>query len=340
MTGRELTTPTLHRGWQEWIAESLIQGLSASRIADALADHGFERDYVLAHVREAEASPVMTAARKVAKRAVKRASLLEALGELYRQSNVAEEFGGPQVICGEEFYSRYFYGNRPVLVDGLMRNWPALDLWSPHYFADEFGDVEVEITHDRGKDPRYEDNFADHRAMVKMRDYVRMIEEGGETNDYYLVAKNQLLERPECACLMAHFSSPDRFLDPTIKTEGYVKLWFGPKGTVTPLHHDATNIFFGQIYGRKQIKLISPYHIDRVYNDRTCFSAVDPEDLDLTRFPLMQQVPIIDVIVHPGQFLFLPIGWWHWVKALDTSISLSFQNFYFRDGSIVWRNCY
>jgi ribosomal protein L16 Arg81 hydroxylase len=331
---------TLDRRLQEWMADCLIQGVSASRIADSMAEHDFDRDYVLAQIREFEASPVLAAARTEAQRRIKMASLFEAFSELNRQANLQETREGAQTLSPDAFYSDYFYRNRPVLVDGLMAEWPALNLWSPQYFAEQFGDIEVEIAANRNQDTRYEDNFAEHRLKVPMGDFIRMIEEGGETNDYYLVAKNKLLEQPEWHVLMSHFWSPHGFLDPAITVEGYVKLWLGPKGTVTPLHHDATNIFFGQVFGRKHVKLISPFDLDHVYNDRTCFSAVDPECIDYDRFPLMKRVPILDVVVEPGQFLFIPLGWWHWVKSLDVSISLSFQNFYFTDSSIVWHRCY
>jgi ribosomal protein L16 Arg81 hydroxylase len=33
------------------------------------------------------------------------------------------------------------------------------------------------------------------------------------------------------------------------------------------------------------------------------------------------------VLLDPGQVLFLPVGWWHHVRSMDISISLSFTNF-------------
>ena len=38
--------------------------------------------------------------------------------------------------------------------------------------------------------------------------------------------------------------------------------------------------------------------------------------------------------LNPGEALLIPIGWWHHVRALDVSISVSFTNFQgaFRNG--------
>jgi ribosomal protein L16 Arg81 hydroxylase len=31
--------------------------------------------------------------------------------------------------------------------------------------------------------------------------------------------------------------------------------------------------------------------------------------------------------VRPGDVLFIPVGWWHWVESLSPSVSVSFVNF-------------
>ncbi len=35
----------------------------------------------------------------------------------------------------------------------------------------------------------------------------------------------------------------------------------------------------------------------------------------------------MECVIGPGEAIFLPIGWWHHVEALDISISMSFTNF-------------
>jgi ribosomal protein L16 Arg81 hydroxylase len=57
------------------------------------------------------------------------------------------------------------------------------------------------------------------------------------------------------------------------------------------------------------------------------YSAVDPERADLDRYPLFGEAAVGDVVVEPGDGLFLPAGWWHWARALDVSISATFSSF-------------
>jgi hypothetical protein len=342
--GREEMDPTLtkrttvekeescfHRGWQEWLADNMMKGVSEPKIVEVLERNGFSKEFSQLKIREIQSTPTFAAGRKIFSAKIKQDKLFESLGNQYRQSGYANRVKRANV-SSFEFYSDYYYCNRPIVLKGLMKKWKALKLWSPDYFAERFGDCQVEITSDRNSDARYEDNFPKHRASLRMMDFVRMVKKGGETNEFYLVAKNYVLSRPEFKVLFDHFSCPKGFLDPGLLSDG-VKLWFGPKGTITPLHHDACNILFAQIYGKKRVKLVSPFDLNHVYNDRECYSAVDLENIDFDRFLLMKRVSIMDVVLSPGEAILLPLGWWHWIKSLDISISLSFSNFF---DPVIW----
>jgi hypothetical protein len=68
-----------------------------------------------------------------------------------------------------------------------------------------------------------------------------MVTRGGQSNDYYLVANNGFLDRPEARPLFDDLTMFPEYLDAS-KTAGQVFFWFGPAGTVTPLHHDVMNM--------------------------------------------------------------------------------------------------
>jgi hypothetical protein len=330
-----LTMLAFHDGWRELLADQLMRGINRDKIVAEMKSRGFPELFVTQQINAIEHEPAFRAGRKVFIEKRKLQSLLTAYGTQFRQSRFTETFVKKNGLSAAEFYEHYYFPNRPVVVGGLIKDWTAPLLWTPEYFAEKYGNCEVEITSGRNGDPKYEENFRRHRSKIRMTDYVRMVREGGETNDYYLVAQNHVLSRPEFRELYDHFRCPEGFLDSS-KLQGHVRLWFGPKGTVTPLHHDGRNILFAQIYGRKRVRLIAPYDIERVYNDREWYSAVDLDAIDYKRFPLMRGVPVLDFILEPGEFLLLPVGWWHWVKSLDVSISLSFLNFRVEGNGVVW----
>lgn len=116
------------------------------------------------------------------------------------------------------------------------------------------------------------------------------------------------------------------FLDPD-SAAGNMFFWMGPAGTVTPLHHDLTNNLMIQIRGRKRVKLIAPEYLPYVYNHLHCHSRVDPENVDEERYPLFQNVHVTDVTIGPGDILFFPVGWWHHVRGLDPTITVTCTNF-------------
>ena len=54
------------------------------------------------------------------------------------------------------------------------------------------------------------------------------------------------------------------------------------------------------------------------------YSRFDPEKPDYDRFPLSRQVQPLEVILEPGDAIYLPSRWWHQVRSLDSSVSLNF----------------
>jgi ribosomal protein L16 Arg81 hydroxylase len=66
-----------------------------------------------------------------------------------------------------------------------------------------------------------------------------------------------------------------------------------------------------------------------VYNHRGVYSQVDAGNPDYARFPKYADASIHEVELGPGEVLFLPVGWWHYVQALDVSITITFNNFKF-----------
>lgn len=86
--------------------------------------------------------------------------------------------------------------------------------------------------------------------------------------------------------------------------------------------------------GRKRIKLAPAAEVGTLYNDQHVFSAIsDLEDpaLDLLRHPRLAGLRLYDVVLEPGEMLFVPFGWWHQVRSLDFSVTITFTNFRYRN---------
>ncbi len=330
---REGRQQEYHEGWDHWIVENLARGVSRRTLAARLVARGFGADFSTRRITALHSSPAFKSAVQMLRSLEKTRELLNVLGNL--QACDARSVAVVDEIDPGAFYEKYVFKNEPVVLRGLTKGWRAMERWTPRYFAAEFGHVDVEITADRELDARFEENFAHHVRRCRLDGYVKMIEDGGETNDYYLVSKNRLLGKPALAPALADFMPPPGFVDEAMPPSE-ASLWLGPGGTVTPLHHDACNILFSQIFGRKRVRLIAPLYLPRLCNTRTCFTSFDPENPDWRRFPGIEGVPIRIVELGPGDTLFIPVGWWHHVRALSPSISLSFTRFKLPRNAHVW----
>ena len=121
-------------------------------------------------------------------------------------------------------------------------------------------------------------------------------------------------------------SDEDDYSDNT--PEPQINAWFGPGGTVSPLHYDRYHNLLAQVVGRKYIRLYGPEDSERLYPIRcghhTNSSSVDINRVDRGRFPRFSEAPYYDLYLEPGQVLYIPPEYWHYVESLETSFSVSF----------------
>lgn len=182
----------------------------------------------------------------------------------------------------------------------------------------------VEVQADRDRNPNFEIEQHNHRRNILLAEYIDRISSIGG-NDLYMTANNHLLKNPDFRSLLDDIEPLDYLSMPEVIGSSY--FWLGGSGANTPLHHDPVNIMMAHLYGRKHWRLVDPRYTNRIYNHISVYSEIDLEHPDYDRYPLAKDVPVVDAILEPGELLFVPIGWWHQVKCLNASISISFTNF-------------
>ncbi|KAL9255327.1 Lysine-specific demethylase JMJ30-like protein [Drosera capensis] len=104
--------------------------------------------------------------------------------------------------------------------------------------------------------------------------------------------------------------------------------WFGPAGTVTPLHHDPHHNILAQVVGKKYVRLYPASLSEELYpHEETMLhnsSQVDLDNIDEEAFPKVKDVEFWDCILDEGEMLYIPPKWWHYVRSLTPSFSVSF----------------
>lgn len=107
-----------------------------------------------------------------------------------------------------------------------------------------------------------------------------------------------------------------------------INAWFGPKGTVSPLHFDPKHNLLCQVVGTKKLILYPEKDTPFLYpHDSTLLfntSQVDVENPDLDSFPEFEKASKKECLLRPGDVLYIPPKYWHHVRALENSFSVSF----------------
>lgn len=226
---------------------------------------------------------------------------------------------------GEAFRSQFLRSRVPTLLEGIMTDWPTAEHWTKDYLNSVCGDQLVEVMSDRDSDPRFEVHCEHHRRSMLFSDLANIAFSDVQSNNTYMVANNRFFATDGGKKLLKDIPlSPDYF-DPA-DTDNKVFLWFGPGGTITPLHYDVVDIVICQVVGSKHFRLFTTDQAPLLYNSVGVFSDVDSEKPDLSRYPLYKYAQAVEFDLHPGEAVFLPQGHWHQVRALDTSISVTLTN--------------
>ena len=150
------------------------------------------------------------------------------------------------------------------------------------------------------------------------------------SNRGYL-AQHQLFEQiptlkndisiPDYCCLL---TDADEDVDNII-----MNAWFGPCTTVSPLHFDPYHNLLAQVVGYKYVRLYPPSCSDSLYphsGKMSNNSQIDVCAIDPTRYPLALQCDYFETILGPGDMLFIPRWYWHFVAAVDATTAYTWNN--------------
>jgi Cupin-like domain len=224
-------------------------------------------------------------------------------------------------LTRSEFAREYLSPPRPVILTDALAHWGALGRWSPQFFKEEHGDLQVEV---------------DGESLA-LRDLIARIEVS--TSDRpapYL--RNQLLAEwpapltadvsPMPECTMPNWL--DSRLFPTRQPLSSVEVYIGGRGARFPvLHFDGlhTHAFLMQLHGDKEYIVFSPEQTGYMYPKDGAGSNLslidDVLEPDLDAFPLYNRAEGKRFELHPGEMLFVPAGWWHTARILSPSVTVS-----------------
>ena len=113
-------------------------------------------------------------------------------------------------------------------------------------------------------------------------------------------------------------------------------LWISSPGCVTPLHFDMCHGLLCQVRGEKRVLLADPLATRSLYLNDPGHPNPQSSRVDLLawlegeshgqerkRYPRVGSVDWFEVVLRPGQALYIPPLWWHHVETLGGASSVS-----------------
>ena len=245
--------PELSREWRSWIAENLMLGSHPSALMPVLQQAGIAEPLARREIELALHSPYLAGAVRLSNRLAKRDWVIDIQRKLNQLRS--PEIPRRDKLSAQQFLDEYYATNQPVIITGMLDDWPALRKWSPAYFREHYAQREVEVQFGREADAQYEMNSVAHKRKMAFGEYASLVESSGTTNDFYMTANNNSQNRQALRELWDDIGQLPEYLKQEGGPMGF--LWFGPAGTVTPFHHDLTNNFMAQVKGRKRLRIMA-----------------------------------------------------------------------------------
>jgi hypothetical protein len=227
-----------------------------------------------------------------------------------------------KTISKKDFYQKYVRKQIPVVVEQLTGDWPAFEKWKLSYIREIAGDKTVPLYDDRPVS--HKDGFNEAHAKMKMSDYIDLLE--SKPTNYRIFLYNLMKEVP---VLKNDFKWPDIGLR---LVKQLPMLFFGGENSKVFMHFDIdySNILHFHFHGKKQCILFAPDQTKYLY--KVPHALISREDIDFDnpdfeKWPALAKAQGLVCTLNHGEMLYMPEGYWHYMKYVTPGFSMSLRAF-------------
>jgi hypothetical protein len=224
-------------------------------------------------------------------------------------------------IDPSDFKKHYLTPRRPLIIKGLTKEWPAVKKWTPDYLKQIVGKKVVPLYDNSKADPSKPINSS--AAEMPFDDYIDLIM--SEPTELRIFFFNIFKQAPQ---LLNDIAFPKELMGGFI--ESMPSMFFGGSNSVTFLHYDIDlpHIFHTHFGGEKHVILFENKWKRRLYCIPNATYALEDYDVlnpDIEKFPSLQGIRGSEAFLEHGDTLFMPTGYWHWMKYVEGGYSLSLR---------------
>lgn len=241
-------------------------------------------------------------------------------------------------VCPKDFRSRIVALGEPLVLRGVIRDWPAITAWTPEGLEKRLGSIELRFKHSRThQHPNFHAASKAETFAIKpllFRDFVHSVQNGpsaeranllftGDEQFVWRRRNGQIETNPALLPLLEDITLPECIPEQELYT---VWAWFSGKGVRTWLHYDNNGCHNvnAQVSGSKRALLFPPDDLEHIpLFDPTQSPAYNYSPLDIEAPTAEQAVALAKA--HPwtaeleaGDVLFIPAHWLHTFEHLGT----------------------
>lgn len=221
-------------------------------------------------------------------------------------------------INSRQFLNEHMKPRIPIILEDFVDpESPAFKKWSFEYFKEIAGDQKVNIY---GNEIDSLNRVASQPiAQSTFSEYLDLID--STPTEHRLFLFNLLTIKPELKDDLIYNDA----------TNGKILKWlpfmfFGGEGSATRNHIDIdmSHVFITQFHGIKKIWLFPWEQSDLMYKLPYNFHSLpNIKDPDYRAYPALLYLQGYEAVLHPGETLYIPSGWWHYIQYETGGYSVS-----------------
>eukprot|EP00808_Paulinella_micropora_P029913 g16238.t1 len=275
----------------------------------------------------------------------------------------SKDLGNVGTLSEHQYMKQMLQNGQPVLLRNLapLKEWAAFEQWSIHRvlrdgLGPRLGPVLHQSTLDREfvyydlskpllahqpgavwRAPSQVEEQVDTEQFLQQVFFTKEVPNPQNLSipDEYWYFSAKLTDFPALLASVSPFKSFVSPLLPTGYDSGFVRpnLWISSSNVSARCHYDAENNLFVQIRGRKRMILFPTNvwpHLSSFPHSHPVarHSRIDFRAASLLPAEFLSLGAVLnqgwEVVLEPGDVLFLPSFWWHFVESLSPSISVNF----------------
>lgn len=224
-------------------------------------------------------------------------------------------------ITAKDFQENFVKPQKPIVIERITEDWPAYKKWNFNYIKEIAGDKVVPLYNNDPVD--YSKKVNEPVAKMKMSEYVDLLHAG--PTDLRIFLYNLMKQVPS---LQNDYNMPDLGLN---LFKSLPMLFFGGEGSNVFMHYDIdlANILHFHFSGKKRCVIISPDQTKYMYKipySVICREDIDFDNPDFEKWPALKNIKPMFADLKHGEMLYMPEGWWHYMKYLTPGFSMSLRS--------------